>query len=411
MRKLAAGLLLVFVLIPAGNAAGLNTTVGCAGGTPGIHSSIGAAIAAASAQPQNHHLILVSGTCTENLQVHDFSNLNIVGSPAATILDAGTGTPSSVPAIVFAAHSRLTLENLTIGAVGPGAPFVPVIAGGGGTNSISITRCTLQGGSFPGGLWLHGDSTVLLQSTIIQDNVNNGVRVDAGADLVIVEATPPHAPTIIQRNSNSGVGVSDGGRVLLREGGNLIQNNGTGINSSGGHVFLCCDSGSKILNNRVGIRANGGTVRVNSEFEISGNSIAGVLLTGANAALTSGIYRNNGSAADITSGGVIAEGSSHVDLFNSDVSDNLGSGLVLRDNSSARVFNNLVQNNGGSGIRVMALSTASLFGGIAAAGNANYDLFCTPNAYASGDASGFNRKFCPGFDQSPAPKGGGSPEP
>jgi hypothetical protein len=411
MSKLAAGLVGLFFLVVAGEAAGLNATVGCPGGTPGTYSSIGAALTVLASQTQNHHTLFVSGTCTENVEVHNHADLHIVGSPSATILDAGTGTPTFIPPIIFSVRSRLTLENLTIGATGSATPFVPVTAAGGGTNSITINRCTLQGGSFPGGLWLHRGSTVVLQSTIIQDNVNSGVRVDAGADLIIAEATPPNTPTVIQRNSNFGIGVSDGGNVLLREGGNRIQHNGTGISSAGGHVFLCCDSGTQITNNRVGIRANGGTVRINSNFEISDNSIAGVLVTGANAALTAGTYRGNGAAGDVTSGGVIAEGSSHVDLFNADVSGNRGSGLVLRDNSSARVFNSALQNNGGSGVRVMALATANLFGGNAAAGNGNYDLFCTPNSYASGDDSGMKRKFCPGFDQSPAPKGGASPEP
>ena len=397
------------VLILAGNAHAMLVTVGCPGGTPGTYPSIGAAITALSSQPQNQHQIVVSGTCTENIQVHNFSDLQITGKPSATILDAGGGTPSSTPAIVFSVRSRLTLENLTIGITGSAAPFVPVMIAGTAMSNVTIVRCTLQGGAFPGGLWVNRGASATLRSTVIQDNANAGVRVDAGGDLVISEVFPGDPPTIIQRHNGNGVIVSDGATVTFRDGGNVIQNNGSGISSAGGHVFLCCDSGSKIVNNRVGIRANGGTVRVNSEFDISDNAIAGVLLTGANGALTAGSYSNNGMAGEVSSGGVVAEGSSHVDLFNASVSNNRGSGLVLRESSSARVFNNEIESNGGSGIRLTAMSTATLFGANTATGNGSYDLFCTPNSYGSGDDSGIKKKFCPGFDQSPAPKGGTEP--
>jgi hypothetical protein len=407
MRKVA---LCLFGLFLAGDAAGFSVTVGCPGGSPGTYPSLTAALAVLQPQPQLFHLIQVSGTCTENVEIEGFSELHIIGTPSATILDTGLGSPTAPPAIIVTRRSNVRLENLTLGATGSAAPFVPLIVGGG-ANTVELTKCTLQGGSFPGGMWVQRDGSASLQGVTIQDNGNSGVRVDAGASLLVAEGFLPWGPSVIQRNPFAGITLSDSATLLFRDGGNVIRSNGTGINSAGGSVFLCCDGGSKIVENRVGIRANGGTVRVNSPFEIDGNSIGGILLTGANAALNTVLLRNNGTAGDPTSGAVLAEGSSHVDLFSSEVTGNRGSGLVLRDNSSARVFQNVITGNGGSGIRATALSTVTLFAGNGIEGNSDYDLFCAPNSFGSGNADGVKKMFCAGFDRSPLPNGGGSPEP
>ncbi len=398
----------LLIALAASPAAAMNVTVGCPGGAPGTYGSISAAVAAL--QPEQAHTIFVSGTCTENVGVHGFEDLRIIGTPAATILDPGA-LPNNPP-IVFVVRSRVALENLTIGVVPPTSAYVPVVVGGGPTSSVELNRCTLQGGDFPGGLWVHPGSLAVLRSTVIQDNVNSGARVDAGARIVVSELFPGDAPSIIQRNTFAGIGLSDGATLTFRDGGNVIQNNNTGINTSGGHVFLCCDAGSKIVNNRIGIRANGGTVRVNSPFLFENNSVAAIFVTGANAILSGGqTYRNNGTSGDVTTGAVVAEGSSHVDLFDAEITENHGSGLVLRENSSARVFDDRIRNNEGSGVRVTALASVTSFGLNTIDGNGSYDLFCAPNSFGSGDATGIRKMFCPGFDQSPQPRGGNSPEP
>ncbi|MFQ5927288.1 MAG: right-handed parallel beta-helix repeat-containing protein, partial [Terriglobia bacterium] len=115
--------------------------------------------------------------------------------------------------------------------------------------------------------------------------------------------------------------------------------------------------------------------------------------------------RNTGTA-----GGIVALGNSHLELFSSEVRNNVGSGVVLRENSSARIFNNTITGNGGNGVRVIRLSTARLFAPNTITGNGNFDFFCAPNSFASGDKTGVGRMFCPKFDQSPEPMLGPKPD-
>ena len=386
----------LFAGLPVMGAHGLS--VDCSGATPGAFTSIGAAIA--SVPTVSNQTILVKGTCVERVALMDVKNVQIEGSPSATLLH--DGHPTDFPIVRLSRAEQVWIRNLTIGAApSTSAPYTPVQLN---DTQLEISGCTISGGSAlaSGGVWVQGRSRVTIRSSTIQDSSPSGIRIDSG-QVSIGESSIPSTPTIIQRNT-AGIRLSGNSQVTLW-GNTVIRQNGSGVISNGAHVFLCCTPGLQVTGNTsTGIAINlGGTLQANSVATFENNGFAGVRLLSGSAILNTGqIFRGNGQAGNSSSGAIVATGNSHIELFNAEITDNQAHGLLLEEGSTARLLNNTIRNNKGNGVRVIAMSAARLYAPHDVTGNAG-DLFCAPNSFARGDDTGFGKSFCPGFDRSPEP--------
>lgn len=353
-------LVVTFLLLATAAVSAQTVTVGCAGAAGTFnYTSLGAALAALQPNEAQYQEVIVSGTCTEAVEIGAFADLAITGTPGATITNPGNLAIGSAAKI-------LELRNLTIGPAGLGL-FVR-------TGSVTLTNCIIHEAGV--GLEVRPQSQADLNSTTIEDN-------DRG-----IELTGP-------------------GGFLFIEFSNAIRHNRIGIASEGGSIWIA-GAGAEITNNVYGIRLrNRSSLKMNSPALFENNNF-GIALTDSSAQLDGSYgggqtFQANGVAGDSNTAAIIAEGNSHVDLFGAQVSNNHSHGVVLRDNSSLRTANDTITGNAGSGIRLLSLSTAHIYGGMKISGNSGGDLACSLNSFATGYKSGIAKMACLTFTLSTEP--------
>ena len=356
--------------------------------------------AAVDKSSTDDQILLAPGTYAERVEINDRDGLRVAGLPGVVLVPSpAAGGEGHVISVVLS--RRIELRDLTLTGNGT-ADFVGGIAVNL-SRDVRIASTTVQdfGG---GGIVVFRDSSVHVNDGKIQRNRFHGLRIDQ-SDVVVFGSPSVPAPAIIADNLFSGV-IVNGGNVGFR-GAVQVTGNQIGILGEAGEVSNCCGEASLTLReNVIGISLRGGHLELRGPALIEANQV-GVRLNG-----TSGVFgrfstervvvRNNGVEGNPTSAGVFLTGS-HLDLFTTDVVGNRSRGVLLQDNSSLRLFDALVADNGAEGVRVEALSSARLLDPTILENNGGFDLSCAPSSFATGDASGVQRKFCPGFEAAPRP--------
>jgi CSLREA domain-containing protein len=271
--------------------------------------------------PNYNERIIVSGNGAGGIHVSGAASTVLQFSFVGTSFAGTAAIPNAGPGVALASATNSTLRQNVIS--GNAAEGVQIQAGG--SNSI-VTNNLI-------GLNLTGNAAL--------PNGSHGVAVLDSASNIIGS---PANGNVISGNVGSGVAI-----VGAPSTGNLVQANFIGLRlgglqdqGNGGHgVWVVGASG-----NRVGqVGANAGNL-------ISGNDLAGVLISGGNGNFV--LSNVIGTSSDVTF--AIPNAGNGIDVRDS---PNNTIGITAADGSS-----NLVSGNGGSGIYVEgAASTGTLLRG------------------------------------------------
>jgi len=335
-------LFLGFLLFPA--ALNAQLIVDCSGADPNAFPSITAALQQA---PLVGSTILVTGTCSETVNVHGMISLNL-GAPygeTATVNGALAisnsqnvflyglhVTNSPVDGITVSDSTAVLLEACTAsgntlnGLRVQNMSDVQVIGIGGAFNNNASSGIWANVGSV---LWLNNwagpvdvsnntlDGIECEQSTCgVLGNTtftNNGI---SGVDLVAgskMEFAAYYGPNLIQGNKSGGVTARERSRISIFTPQTTIRGNGP-----------------------VGVTAGFGSQVTLSGVEITGHTSAGVDLYGNSQAWLFGANQieNNGSSADSTSAAIRIDGNSEAFIRSGTVAHNNGPALLALVNSS-----------------------------------------------------------------------------
>jgi hypothetical protein len=334
--------------------------VDCTGTNPSDFPSINAALAAG---PGPNSVILVTGTCTENVYITSAFNLNIGAWYGQTANLVGGISVTDSESVYF---YGLNVSNPT----GSGFNITS-------SRAVTLDSCTSNGnlghgleeslqsevslntmGSFDNnsasGVYLSSASLFSINSwggpTDISNNVGQGVWLSmnsvflAGGNTSINNNAVP-----INSSTTSPVfGVTALGHTTVQFGGcegpNTIQGNQAGgfdmEEDSELSIFDCGTSyqNNVLANGPVGISAGfGSQVTLYKMATISGHTAGGVELYGNSQLNVEGgvVISNNGAAGQSRSAGVVVDGNSEAYFRGGQLNTNHGPGLLVLVNSSA----------------------------------------------------------------------------
>lgn len=178
---------------------------------------------------EEFNVVTISGVCTEDIVVSEFTNLTLIGTTGAGItataflpVDIGNSTVA-----VLVENSKVTLETLTINAGSQGVSCRK-------RSTCTIRNATIQGGW--SGLFFQDQSAGdILGSTTIQNSLGNGLGI-FGASTVNVRPEPfegqGEVGPVISGHADSfggGFGVFMGDGSFLRTDNVTISGNDTGV--------------------------------------------------------------------------------------------------------------------------------------------------------------------------------------
>ncbi len=196
-------------------------------------------------------VLLVSGTCRENVTIQGLDRITLRGNPLATIdggLDPAFGTVEIVDA------ASIDLVDLTITGGGEGLGCVQC--------SARATRVTIQG-SLGLGATTDARSLLLFTDSSIRDNADVGVLVGNAATVKLVG-------TSVSRNGAGGVFLN-AGTTLILIGSQVEGNAGHGIDASLRATVVL--NGSTVSDNAAeGLNLQGGSAVRVARSRVAGNA-------------------------------------------------------------------------------------------------------------------------------------------
>jgi hypothetical protein len=331
--------------------------VDCSGANSADFWTIGAALAVAG--PNSY--ILVTGTCNENVNITNFSNLNLGAVYGSTATIHGN--------VSIVASNSVFLYGLNV--TNPAGDAFDITS----SHNVTLWTCTANGNSGVG-LSVGTLSDVVVQGPgSFDSNGAGGVNVTFQSALNVLAMA---GPVDISGNHGTGVGVGDGG--LFQTLGNTtiannintstsVRPNGFGIqavsaskvqvancfgtsqisdNQSGGidarehsqiSIWDCGTNGDNIVkdNGAVGVAVGvGSQLALYNNVVISGHTRAGIDLYAAGQLYTYGpnVISENGSSDNPRSAGVMVDGNSEAYLRGGTISRNEGPGILALVNSS-----------------------------------------------------------------------------
>jgi hypothetical protein len=185
-------------------------------------------------------VLLISGTCHEDVLIEGLADITLQGNPTATI-DGGTDPAAAT--VLIQGSQNIALNNLTIDG------------GGEGIGCIRESGCELT-------------------QVTIQNSLGDGAGVSSGAHLDLMDC-------LIQNNADAGLNVAHGTANFI--GGRISGNASDGVLLRLGGTFAAApmdenDNATIQNNGGNGIRASlHNTVNLNSAV-ITGNAVEGVTL-------------------------------------------------------------------------------------------------------------------------------------
>ena len=331
--------------------------VDCLGANHSDFSTIGAALAVAG--PNSY--ILVTGTCNENVNITNFSNLNLGAVYGSTATIHGN--------VSITASNSVFLYGLNV--TNPAGDAFDITS----SHNVTLWTCTANGNSGVG-LSVGTLSDVVVQGPgSFDSNGAGGIGVSFHA---ILNVLAWGGPVDISGNHGAGVGVGDGG-LFQTVGNTTIENNintstgvrpnGFGIqavsaskvqvancfgtsqisgNQSGGiddrehsqiSIWNCGPNGENIIkdNGPVGVEVGmGSQLALYQNVLISGHTGAGIDLYAEGQLYMYGpnVISQNGSSDNPRSAGVVVDGNSEAYLRGGTISTNEGPGILALVNSS-----------------------------------------------------------------------------
>jgi hypothetical protein len=355
---LSVSVLAMFLLCPTGARAQQYLTVDCTGANPSAYPSINAALP--NALPGA--FILVTGPCTENVNLNQVSNLNLGAYYGQTaVLNGGINITNSDNVTLYGLNvtntsgngisvssSRGTQLNVCsssgnfgLGLNVNGMSDVTVGASGAfshnGSYGIDITGNSLVAvvawagpvdisNNVGAGIWSSQGNFSTLGPTTINNNVSNG-SPNTGFGIILLGGARAQigalfGPNVVSGNPGGGASVGENAEISFWNIGpsNQIQNNGPVGVSAG-------------LHSQVTFYDISGPVGV----VITDHTSAGVELYAGSQANFFGVNQimRNGSASDSRSAGIRLDGNSEMYMRGGQVTQNNGPGILALVNSSA----------------------------------------------------------------------------
>ena len=238
-------------------------------------------------------VLLISGTCHENVVIQGLNGITLQGNTKATI---DGGSDPNFDTVQISGSLNIALNNLTI-------------AGGGE------------------GVGCFDDSFCVLTQVTVQGSLGDGVGVGAGARVKLIDC-------VIQDNADVGLSVGVGSAALF--GGQITGNASDGVVMRNGGTFGTAPgnltANPTIQNNAGnGIRTVSHNTVILGSALITGNAANGVALqTGSAITLNASVI--TGNALD----GVTLQAGSAIGMFASSITNNGGHQVRIGDLSIAR---------------------------------------------------------------------------
>ena len=335
-------LFLGLVLFPA--AVHAQFIVDCSGANPNAFPSITAALQQA---PLVGSAILVTGTCSETVNVYGMIGLNL-GAPygqTATVYGALT-ISNSQNVFLYGLHvTNSPIDGITVND--STAILLEACTASGNTlnglraQNMSDVDIIGSGGAFnndgSSGIWANVSSLVWFNNWAgpvdVSNNALDGIECEQSTCGVLGNTT-------FTNNGISGVDLIGGSKMEFAAyyGPNLIQGNKSGGVTARERSRISIFTPQTTIrdNGPVGVTAGFGSQVTLADVEITGHTSAGVDLYGNSQAWLSGANQieNNGSGADSTSAGIRVDGNSEAFIRNGTVSHNNGPALLALVNSS-----------------------------------------------------------------------------
>jgi hypothetical protein len=332
--------------------------VDCSGANPADFSTISAALAVAG---PNSYILITAGTCNENVNIANASNLNVGAFYGSTATIHGN--------VSITASNSVFLYGLNV--TNTAGDAFDVVS----SHNVTLWTCTGNGNS-GGGLSVNTLSDVTVDGPGSFDS-NGAAGINVGFHSVLNVLTWG-GPLDISGNHGPGVSLADGG-LFETLGNTTIENNinipggvrpnGFGIqavsaskvqvatcfganqisgNQSGGidareqsqvSIWGCGPVGDNIVkeNGPMGIELGmGSQLALYSNVVISGHSAAGIDMYGGAQLYMNGpnLISQNGSSGNSHSAGVVVDGNSEAYLRGGTISTNQGPGILALVNSS-----------------------------------------------------------------------------
>jgi len=336
-------ILLVLLLFPIGSRAQL--LVDRLGSNPNEYPSINAALQQAATVGST---ILVTGTCTETVNVFGMVGLNLGALPGQTAtLNGALTIGSSQNVYLYGLQvTNSPIDGITV-SDSTAVLLEACTANGNALNGLraqnmSDVEVIGLGGAFDNngssGVWANVGSLVWFNNWAgpvdVSNNVLDGIECEqstcgilgnttiigngiSGVDLVAgskMEFAAYYGPNLVQGNKSSGVSARERSRISIFTEQTKIRGNGP-----------------------LGVTVGFGSQVTLSDVQIIGHTSVGVDVYANSQAWLSGTnqIQNNGSSADPTSAAIRIDGNSETYLRGGTVAQNNGPALLVLVNSSA----------------------------------------------------------------------------
>jgi hypothetical protein len=351
-----------------------NVIVDCSGATPGALTSLNSAIISSPDKTS----FLVSGTCTENINIGSRTNLTFFGNPTATIQAAD---PNS--AVVGMAESQ-------------GIRFLDMTFNGGqgilmiGTKNVVLTGITVKNSTVFG--INSANSSVQIQSSSITASTRSGIVVSGGSFELDGGVT-------VSNNGRLGISAGSATHLTMIDGSgpNIISDNGLSGIQLFGTSQADFTGDNEITNNNTSNASGqfGLLVQSNSGLQMSNGIINGNSGSGLICDIHSQCSLGNTHVDGNTAGGVQVLEHSLATLSGADVSNNTGTGVLVDQGSSLSLGGDTIANNTGDGLILNTLSTLKFFANdVMTASPGNLTLNCNNGSIVDGDVSIYKPKKC-----------------
>lgn len=385
----AAVLFPMFAVLWVCQARATDVTVGCPGGIGGQFTNINDALN--SLDQFGPHTISVSGTCKENLLIHDRNGIAISAVSGQTAIVVNAANPPEI-VIQFVKARRMSLDGLTVQG---GSSGVLVNE----DSDAEILNCTMQG-NLGDGFGIQEGASATIQNSTFQNNGGSGISEGANATLTL--STYPQQRIQVHDNQAGGINVdgsffqinfgtvtiennggpgllASGGRLLIFGGnlttnGNVYQGNRDGIDIVNGATAFFFGQNFVRNNGAVGVQVDGSTAdfiggrRTDGTLDgtnIEKHSLLGVNVTGSSEVSFSGAHkiRNNGTSGgdpEFLSGLRVSRSSATIG-DGVQIVDNLGPGVLADFKSGLEVLPHVsVAGNAKGGVRLLHLSAGDV---------------------------------------------------
>jgi hypothetical protein len=362
-------LVCLLLLLPASLAFAQTVIVDCSGATAGAFTSLNSAIFSSP----DKTAFLVSGTCTENVNVGR-NGLIFLGNPTATI--QASDPNSAVVAIVTS--QNITFADMTFSG-GQGILLI-------GARNIVLTDITVKNSTVFG--INSANSSVQIQNGSITASTRSGIVISGGSFELDGGVTV---------SNNGRFGISAGATHLTMAGPNIISDNGlSGIQLFGTSQADFTGDNEITNNNTTNTSGQFGLlVQTNSGLNMSDGVINSNAGTGVICDLHSQCSLGSTHIDGNTAGGVQVLEHSLASFTGVDVSNNTGTGVLVDQGSSLSLGGDTIANNTGDGLILNTLSTLKfLANDVMTASPGNLTLNCNNGSIVDGDVSIYKPKKC-----------------